>query len=554
MRQVRVLLPSKSSILAVCCLLAPAVLRGQAGPRHLPGTTPDGAPSTGPVRVSGGLVAGSILPDGVRSFRGIPFAAPPVGKLRWREPQPAHAWRGVRTATRFGPQCMQPPIFGDMVFRSDGMSEDCLYLNVWAPAPARTAGRRQPVLLYFFGGGFVAGDGSELRYDGASLARHGIIVVTTNYRLGAFGFLAHPELTRESPHHSSGNYGLLDQAAALAWVRRNIAAFGGDPHRITIGGESAGSISVCAQMASPLSRQLIAGAIGESGGMIGGSLTPVPLAEAERLGVVFAGSVGAESLAALRALPAESLLAASGRPGQGRFPSAVDGWFFPSTPEEVFAAGRQARVPLLVGWNTQEASWRALFGTREPTPQDYAAVVDSLYGANAAELLRLLPGTSAQQVMESAMLLAGSRFIAFGTWKWAELHHASGRRVYRYLYARPRPATVAPASGPPPDGAVHSAEIEYALGNLATNDVYAWTPADDSLSALMQSYFANFVKTGDPNGAGLPSWPAAYAGDSTRVMILDARLHAEPAQHEDVFRLLDRIHRAGDYRSRTKAP
>jgi para-nitrobenzyl esterase len=218
------------------------------------------------VKTTNGMIEGAARQkSGVRIFKGIPFAQPPTGEHRWREPQPLAKWDGVRPAIQFGARCMQAPVFGDMGFRANGMSEDCLYLNVWTPA---TSGKEHlPVLVYFYGGGFVAGDGSEPRYDGESMATKGIVAVTVNYRLGVFGFLAHPELTKESPHHASGNYALLDQYAALRWVKENIAAFGGDPKRVAIAGESAGSISVSAQMASPLSKGLIAGAIGESGGI-----------------------------------------------------------------------------------------------------------------------------------------------------------------------------------------------------------------------------------------------------------------------------------------------
>src|ERR1700741_2003212 len=252
------------------------------------------------VQTANGTVEGrGVQPSGVRIFRGVPFAQPPTGDLRWQEPQPVKNWKGVRQAREFGPRCMQARIFDDMVFRSNGVSEDCLYLNVWTPAKSNR--ERLPVLVYVYGGGFVSGDGSEPRYDGESMATKGIVAVTVNYRLGVFGFMAHPELTQESPHKASGNYALLDQNAALLWVQKNIAAFGGDPKQVTIAGESAGSVSVSAQMASPPSKDLIAGAIGESGSILG-TLSAVPLAQGEAAGVKFAESIGAHSLAELRAL------------------------------------------------------------------------------------------------------------------------------------------------------------------------------------------------------------------------------------------------------------
>ena len=498
-------------------------------------------PKPGPrVRVATGVLEGIAAPSGVLEFRGVPFAAAPVRERRWQPPRPATSWSGVRLADRFGPQCMQARVYSDMVFRNDATSEDCLYLNVWTPPHAAAA--KLPVLVYFYGGGYVAGDGSEYRYDGESMARRGIVVVTVNYRLGLFGFFAHPELTRESPHHASGNYGLLDQAAALRWVHDNVAAFGGDPRRVTIGGESAGSFSVSAQMASPLSRDLIAGAIGESGAFFSTTLTTPSLADAEHDGERFAASVGATSLAQLRAMGALELLAAASRPGAPRIGPDVDGWFFPVAPESIYARGEQAHVALLAGWNSAELPGEALLRAAA-TPENVARLVATTFGDQAATAARFYPSTTPQEASASATDLATDRFIAYSTWAWLDAHSATGRsRVYRYLYARPRPPTVPaatqagePAPPPaPPAGAVHSAEIEYALGNLGTNHVFAWTPDDYKVSETMESYFANFVKTGDPNGAGLPEWPLGTPTADGRAMRMriDVVSRAEPEPRE----------------------
>ena len=513
------------------------------------------------VKTANGVLEGAGRQrSGVRAFKGVPFAAPPVGDRRWKEPQPVPNWQGARRADRFGPRCMQAPVFGDMNFRSDGMSEDCLYLNVWTPAASGKG--RLPVLVYFYGGGFVAGDGSEPRYDGESMAAKGIVSVTVNYRLGVFGFMAHPELTKESPHKASGNYALLDQTAALRWVRENIAAFGGDPKRVTIAGESAGSVSVSAQMISPLSKDLIVGAIGESGSILG-TLPPVPLARAEEEGVKFASGLGASSLAALRAMSTQQIFEAATKGGTasiGRFPITIDGYFFPEAPAATLAAGRQARVPLLIGWNSEEMPAVALLRGREPTPENYEKTVREQLGARADEALKLYPASTREEVMQAATDLAGDRFIGYSTWKWADLHgKTGGSPIYRYFYARPRPAmrpelgNAAPglAGGvvrgqntgamamPPARGAAHSAEIEYALGNLSTNKVYAWTPDDYKVSKVMQEYFANFIKKGDPNGPGLPRWPAANRGSSVQIMRIDVESRAEAEKHRARYLFLD---------------
>ncbi|MBD0333243.1 MAG: carboxylesterase family protein, partial [Chitinophagaceae bacterium] len=467
------------------------------------------------VKTRNGIVEGTLEKSGIRSFKGIPFAAPPVGELRWKKPQPVENWSGVRKADKFGPRAVQAPIFGDMNFRSNGMSENCLYLNVWTPP--NSGKKLLPVLVYFYGGGFVAGDGSEPRYDGESMAKKGIVALTVNYRLGAFGFLAHPELTRESSHHASGNYGLLDQAAALQWVQQNISAFGGDPKKVTIAGESAGSVSVSAQMASAVSKDLIAHAIGESGSLLG-TLSAVPLADAEQTGVEFAKSIGANSLADLRALTADSLLSASQKFGAFKFSLTIDGYFLPKSPYLIYAAGEQAQVPLLVGWNNEEMNFRAILGNEKPTKENFIKAVQRLYADKAEEVLKLYNPATDKEVEQIATDLASDRFISFSTWRWANMHaQTAGKPVYLYVFEKPRPpmkpemgnATAGLAGGvqrgnndskmPAPKGAVHSAEIEYAMGNLNSNKVYAWTKDDYRVSGIMQGYFANFIKKGDPN-------------------------------------------------------
>ncbi|HZS05525.1 MAG TPA: carboxylesterase/lipase family protein [Blastocatellia bacterium] len=511
------------------------------------------------VRTANGVVEGAAEQgSAIRTFKGIPFAQPPVGDLRWKPPQPARDWQGVRKADRFGPRCLQRPIFGDMNFRSNGMSEDCLYLNVWAPA--RSGNGRLPVLVYFFGGGFMAGDGSEPRYDGEGMARKGIVAVTVNYRLSVFGFFAHPELTKESPRHASGNYALLDQNAALRWVQQNIAAFGGDPKKVTIAGESAGSIAVSAQMASPLSKDLIAGAIGESGSIIS-ALSAVPLTDGEQNGVKFATGVGADSLAALRSMSAEQLLEATAKPGTPRFAPTVDGYFFPKSPVEIYAAGEQAHVPLLAGSNSEESGYFGILGRAAPTVENYRKALERLYSDKADEVFKLYPASTETEVMDAAQELASDRFIAYSTWKWVDLAaRTGGKPTYYYLYARPRPpmraemgnaaaglaggvvtgpAAAAANQRPRPRGAVHSAEIEYAMGNLDSNKVYAWTPDDYKVSKVMQEYFANFIKTGNPNGAGLPNWPRFDTGQR---LIIDVNTRAEPEKVRARYQFLDQFY------------
>jgi para-nitrobenzyl esterase len=511
------------------------------------------------VKTANGILESTAAPkDGVRSFKGIPFAQPPVGDLRWREPQPVKKWSGVRNADQFGPACMQRLSPGaDYWLRGNGMSEDCLYLNVWTPA--KTGKEKLPVLVYIFGGGFQNGDGSEPRYDGENMARMGIVAVSVNYRTNIFGFFVHPELTKESPHHAGGNYGLLDQVAALKWVHKNVAAFGGDPKRVTIAGESAGSISVSALMASPLSRNLIAGAIGESGAAIS-TLPPQPLAKAEQNGVKFAAAAGANTLAALRAMTAEQVQDAVAKAQGVRFSTAMDGYFLAKSLTATFEAGEQAKIPLLAGSNTEEQAARSVLNAGGPTPETLANAIAKFYGDKAGPVLKAYAATTTDEVYEAATHLASARFIAYGTWKWTELQmKTGGKPVYRYLYAHPRPAYLgmpgqpAPAPGrggnaaagrgaeqpPAPRGAVHSAEIQYAMGNLDLDKRYTWEPADYEVSKTMQAYFVNFIKTGNPNGPGLPDWPAYRADNNYQRMRIDVKSQAEPEGDRDRYLALE---------------
>lgn len=490
------------------------------------------------VKTEYGVVEGVVEKSGVYAFKGIPYAAPPVGDLRWKEPQPPAKWTGIKQAKAFGPKPMQLPLYSDMQFRSSGMSEDCLYLNIWSPSDYQKS--KFPVLVYFHGGGLAAGDGSEKRYDGEYMATKGIVMVTLNYRLGVFGFFAHPELTKESVHHTSGNYGFLDQHAALVWIKKNIAAFGGDPEKITIAGQSAGSRSVSTQMASPLSKNLFRAAIGESGSMF--ATTPSPtLAEAEQKGIAFAAAANAENIAAFRKIKAEKLLAMIAKEKSYRFGAIIDGYFSPAPPNEIYGTGLQADIPLLAGWNSAEISYTSLLGKDAPTVENYRNAVKKLYGDKAEDFLKQYPAATDNDVMKAATDMASDRFNGYDTWKWIDLQgKTGGKPVYRYLYAHLLPLDDS-TNIPSYRGAPHSAEIEYALGTLPISTAHKWNADDYKVSEIMNAYFVNFVKNTNPNGNGLPVW---YGLQSSipKVMIIDKAPHSEPEKNLKRYLFLDQLY------------
>ncbi len=523
------------------------------------------------VKTQNGVVEG-FEQDGVKKFLGIPFAQAPVGELRWKAPQPVQNWKGVRDAKEFGDDPMQPNVFGDMNFRGPARSEDCLYLNVWTTA--ETTADALPVLIYFNGGGLMAGSGSEPRYDGSSIAKEGVIGVTANYREGVFGFFAHPDLTAASAYKGSGNYGFLDQVAAIQWVKDNIAAFGGDPARINIVGESAGSFSVSLLMCSPLSKGNIAGALLSSGAEVM-PYEAVSQADAEAAGVKLLESVGLASLADAMALSGDDLQKLL--PPRGMSNVVIDGYFMTESADDVFEKGQQAQVPLLAGWNSLEGTPMQALRGQAPTLKNYKEAMKAQFGDMTDEIFEAYGIVSDEDVMSQKGLdLASDLFTGFPTWKVCDYHvKTSAQPVYRYHYMHPRPQVSAKmgdkvaalaggvrektaaekaaekkaAAKRPvmPTGAVHSADIEYAMGTLDTNEFYDWQPEDYAISKLFLSYYANFCKTGNPNGEGLPEWNSITKEnmDAAPVMIIDVESkEVACAKKENAYRTLEKFYRS----------
>jgi para-nitrobenzyl esterase len=470
------------------------------------------------VRIAQGKLHGKLINVGkVRAFLGIPFAAPPVGALRWKAPQPAAHWKAERDATKYGAHCVQTP-FEDMSFQDAVASEDCLYLNVFTPADAKGSSKL-PVMFWIHGGGYFSGSASEPRHNGDYLPAKGVVLVTINYRLGVFGFLATEELMQEGGG-SAGNYGLMDMIAALQWVKGNIAKFGGDAENVTIFGESAGSFAVSTLMASPLAQGLFTRAIGESGGALSEGLGGRTVAQQALAGDEWAQSLGAKSLAALRAMPAEAILQASHKSGAPRFSQIIDGKVLTEPVAATYAEGKQAHVPLLAGWNRDEGNMEA---TKGLTVAQWKSQAATGFGDRAAAFLELYPGTDDKQAARSSIDYSGDIFIAFDTWKWIEAQVKTGEApVYRYHLELAAPVSKFHLE----ESAFHSDDIEYVFGVLDMRPGAVWRDEDRKLSELMMDYWTNFARTGDPNGPGLPEWPR-YDKTGT-VMHLDREAHASP--------------------------
>ena len=477
-----------------------------------------------PVKVKEGFLQGTFE-NGLTVYKGVPFAAPPVGDLRWRAPQPAAKWDGIHYADKFAPE----PIQGGNP--ASGKSEDCLYLNVWTPA--KTPDEKVPVLVWIYGGGFNFGGTAEPTYNGENLAKKGVVLVSIAYRLGQLGFLAHPELSAENPNHVSGNYGLLDMMAGLKWIRENIAAFGGDPNKVTIFGESAGGIAVSMLCASPLAKGLFDGAISESGGSFGPTrVTTFPgenmktLHDAEAAGEAYVISAGFSSIADLRKIAADKLPAVRGL----AWP-ITDGWVIPDDQYKLYEAGKYNETPILVGYNSDEG---ASFSPPK-TPESYIEAVKTRFGKFADDLIKAYPvGTGT--VAKTARDL--SRDAAFGwhTWSWANLQSSRGKSKVFYYYFDQHPdyPEGSPRAG---YGSPHGQEVAYAFGTLDTASPQT-TKTDLNISDAMGTYWTNFAKYGDPNGSGEPQWPAFSAANPV-VMYFSQTAHPGPVPGAESLKVLD---------------
>jgi para-nitrobenzyl esterase len=488
------------------------------------------APPQPTVKTAQGAATGKwILGNTQKAFLGLPYATPPTGDLRWKAPQPPSPWQGVRDATNFAARCEQWHVWNDYIFQDSGPSEDCLYLNVYAPASANQASKL-PVMVWIHGGGFIAGAGSEPRYSNSALVPQGVILVTINYRLGLFGFLASDDLAKENGGHA-GNYGLMDMVAALRWVKANISAFGGNPDNVTIFGESAGSFAVSALTAAPDARGLFHKVIGESGAFFGGAIPMSSAAERGKRDQSWVDALGVKSLAELRNLPPEKLMEAAKKTPGIPFSPVIDGKFLTESLPETYAASRQAHVPSIIGWNRDERTGTL---SKDMTADKWKAYAKEHYGEHADQFLAAFPANTDEQAVRSADDFTTNAFIALGGWKWAEAQSKTGQSpVYRYRFDRPAPPE---ENHPQGKYAFHSDELEYVFGTLDARKGAVWHPEDRKLSEQIVTYWTNFARTGGPNGKGLPSWPR-YDKEQ-KIIHLDSPITVTPDTNRPEFEFL----------------
>jgi para-nitrobenzyl esterase len=511
----------KASLISIIILLAVVPASAKPGRIIDASRSPNGS-----VKIESGLISGATVGEGkdVQVYKGIPFAAPPVGDLRWKPPQPVKAWASVRACNEYGPSCPQQNLLERLYGQKLGpTSEDCLYLNLWGPA--KKSNEKYPVMVWIHGGAYTMGSGSSRAYDGEALARQGVILVTINYRLGPFGWFAHPSLSKESGHNSSGNYGLLDQIAALQWVKRNIAAFGGDANRVTLFGESAGAGSVCYLMASPLAKGLFHRAIAESGSAFGANRhlreTWYGQEPMEKMGERIAHDLGCdkekETLAALRLKSAEEILNGSSMTtalffsNEGnRFSPIVDGWVIPDDPGAIFEAGRQHNIPLIVGTNADEGTIFML-SLQIKSVEEYRELVRKMYGEYADDVLALYPVSSASEIRNALNRnLTESRFIS-GARYFARAQSKLNPKTFVYHFTR-----VSPDPRRSMLGAFHASEIPYVFKTLDAG-FSTYEEKDRDLSGKMSAYWVRFAATGDPNSAGQLNWPVYDAAGDRHV-------------------------------------
>jgi para-nitrobenzyl esterase len=482
------------------------------------------------VKTINGLIAGNSH-DKISIFRGIPFAAPPIGTLRWKAPQPAASWKGIRQCTAFSASPVQskPVPFlcwsEEFIAPPEPLSEDCLYLNIWTGA--KNEKEKRPVLVWIYGGGFVSGSAACAIYDGEEMAKRGIVFVSINYRVGAFGFMAHPELSKEQ-NNASGNYGILDQIAALQWVQKNIAAFGGDPSRVTIAGQSAGSISVNSLIASPLAKGLFHGAILQSGGLLGSRIPP-SLKDAELVGIEFQKKTGAASIDELRKKSAEEILKASQSLGMMRMGLTLDGYVLPKDVFNHFKQGKHNNVPLMIGWVTGDA---LLFGKPDITAVKFVQQAKEKYGDKADDYLKIFSANTDEEAQESQGRLTLLNFASFPAHLLAGYNNQP-----TFLYQVAHMPTDKP--GFPNYGAFHTSEVPYALHTLHLWQ-RPWQQHDYDVQQLMSSYWVQFIKTGNPNGNGLPEWKL-YNKAKGAILEIDTKTIIKPGLFKKEFDLLEKL-------------